>query len=278
MPALNAAHTIEDQLAALASQRYEGPWELIVADNGSRDTTVEAALAWGDRIPGLRVIDASRQRGSWHARNDGTVEARGPLIAYCDADDVVGDQWVSRMAEALSQHGLVTGPIDLVRLNKSISYSWRGISGWDRLPNWLSFLPGAFGANLGVRREAFEAVSGFRDLTHGQDLDFAWRVQLAGFPLWFESGAVVHRRLPDTLRAYARKQFAYTQGEPLLFRYHRGRGMPRSSTAKALGKALLVAATAPLLLVPRQRYLWVTAASTRLGRMAGSVRHGVLYL
>lgn len=53
------------------------------------------------------------------------------------------------MAEALS-HGLVTGRIDLARLNKSISYWWRGNSGWHELPDWLSLLSVAFGANLGA--------------------------------------------------------------------------------------------------------------------------------
>ena len=182
------------------------------------------------------------------------------------------------MSEALREHALVTGPIELSRLNLAPIYAWQGITEWGHLPRWLDFLPQAFGCNLAARREVFDKTGGFRDLSTGQDLDFVWRAQLAGFPLSFAPDSLVHRRIPASFLDYSRRQFWYAKGEPLLFRNFSDDGMPRSSTLRALAKALLVGAATPLILHPRYRYLWANAASTRLGRLLGSLEHRALYL
>src|SRR5690606_10578144 len=91
IPARDAARWIDAQLGALACQEVPVPWEVVVADNGSTDDTVARAEAWADRLP-VRVVDASGRPGPNHARNQGTAAARGDLLLYCDADDVVQDR------------------------------------------------------------------------------------------------------------------------------------------------------------------------------------------
>lgn len=73
---LNEVDTLSDQLAALARQTYHHPWELIVSDNGSVDGTRQLAESWSDRLPDLRVADASDRKGLNHARNVGVARAR----------------------------------------------------------------------------------------------------------------------------------------------------------------------------------------------------------
>src|SRR3712207_4277359 len=77
IPCLNAASTIAVQLAALSRQSWPGEWEVIVADNGSTDRSRRIAESYGDRLPGLRVVDASDRRGQAHARNLGAAAATG---------------------------------------------------------------------------------------------------------------------------------------------------------------------------------------------------------
>ena len=47
----NAAATIGEQLEALSRQDYAGPWEVVLADNGSTDDSVAVARQWEDRLP-----------------------------------------------------------------------------------------------------------------------------------------------------------------------------------------------------------------------------------
>ena len=64
----NEATDLPGQLLALSTQTHRGPWELLVCDNGSLDGTAEVANAWRDRIPHMRVLDASTANGLNAAR------------------------------------------------------------------------------------------------------------------------------------------------------------------------------------------------------------------
>jgi glycosyltransferase involved in cell wall biosynthesis len=46
VPNLNGAATLPDQLEALAGQTYTGDWEVILADNGSTDTSADVVREW----------------------------------------------------------------------------------------------------------------------------------------------------------------------------------------------------------------------------------------
>src|SRR5205085_6844888 len=113
VPVRNGERHVGDQMAALAAQDYDGPWEVVVVDNGSTDRTAEVVARWRDRLPSLTVVDASNRRGLNHARNAGRAAARGDFLAFCDADDVATPGWVSALAEAAAQADLVSGAIEL---------------------------------------------------------------------------------------------------------------------------------------------------------------------
>jgi glycosyltransferase involved in cell wall biosynthesis len=146
IPARNARRTLGAQLEALRAQDYAGPWELVVADNGSTDGTADLASAWAHTLP-LRVVDASLRRGASFARNRGWRSALGDLMAFCDADDVVSSGWLSRLTEAAEEADLVGGPYEFRRLNAIQGQPW-----WDgaSLPVGLNFLPFMVGGNLAV--------------------------------------------------------------------------------------------------------------------------------
>ena len=82
VPVLNAVPTLGQQLEALSRQAYDGTWEVVVADNGSTDGSPELAAAWQDKLPALRVIDASDRRGAGATRNAAARVARGDVFAF----------------------------------------------------------------------------------------------------------------------------------------------------------------------------------------------------
>ena len=132
VPVRNGARTLPEQFEALAAQRYDGAWELIVADNGSTDTTLAVCASWTDRLPRLRVVDASERAGSSHARNVGASAANGELLAFCDADDVVDESWLQAIVESARDHDLVGGVQDEARLNDDTIRETRGALGQAR--------------------------------------------------------------------------------------------------------------------------------------------------
>jgi dolichyl-phosphate beta-glucosyltransferase len=86
VPAYNEALRILPTIGAIAthmSSRCE-PWELIVADDGSRDNTVELLNNLG--LANMRVLVAQANGGKGSAVRRGVEASRGEYILFADAD------------------------------------------------------------------------------------------------------------------------------------------------------------------------------------------------
>jgi len=272
IPVLDGMPWLEDQLAAVADQGVPPTWEVVVADNGSTDGTRRAVQAWTARDPRVRLVDAPARRGPGPARNAGAAAATGRLLAFCDADDVVRPGWLAACTAALDGADLVAGTFDFASLN--------GAAAAAPVPAatvQLGFLPAGLGANLGVRRQAFEAVGGFDEtLEVGEDIDLCWRLQLAGFRFAPAPGAVVAKREPPDARRVLRTAWAYGRCGPRLYRRHRSAGMHRDLRGAAKAWTWLLVAW-PANLDRRRRRRWARTFGVRSGRLAGSVRQRVFF-
>ncbi|HWL79084.1 glycosyltransferase [Microbacterium sp.] len=217
IPAWNAADTIDAQLAAITAQKSDVAWEALVCDNGSTDSTPDRVRNWSMRDSRVRLVDASARRGPSAARNLGALEAHGRVILFCDADDVVADGWIAALLRALDGHDIAAGELEGRSLNTGSRYSvsWE-VSGDIRLPFWPRFPAGGSG-NLGVRTNVFRALGGFDELLRtGEDVDFCWRAQLAGYRFVRARDALVHCRQRDGLLAVYRQAVAYGEGNRAL--------------------------------------------------------------
>jgi glycosyltransferase involved in cell wall biosynthesis len=279
IPVRNGARTVGEQLEALASQDYAGEKEIIVADNGSTDTTVAVVEAYRSHMPYLRLVAASERPGASHARNTGVSHARGDLYLFTDADDIVAPGWVTALAAALEEHDLVVGVMQTSRLNEQLA--WQRPSPPNGAQPVLGFLPYAPGGNFGVTRRAFEAAGGFSDRFYrGQDIDFSWRVQLAGYPLQVIPEAMVYYRYRDTVSQTWQQLVAFSQVHVLLYRHYAAHGMPRSSRREVTRRYRRLLRRSPALLRQSQedKMDWLYQAALSWGRLVGSLRYQTLYL
>ena len=99
LPVRNGSALIGRQLEALARQQVSFVWELIVVDNGSTDDTVAKAEEFSDRLP-LRIVHHG-ERGLAGSRNAGVEASAARLIAHCDADDEVAEEWLRSIVRCL---------------------------------------------------------------------------------------------------------------------------------------------------------------------------------
>ena len=281
IPVLNSATTLPLQLDALASQQYEGAWEVIVSDNGSTDGSAIIARNWIARLPGLKVVDASARRGTNYARNVGVSAARGDFLAFCDADDEVAPGWLTTLAQAARHGDMVGGWVDEESLNDEITKSWR--PPWmprDRLPVILDFLPFALSANCGIWTAVLQAVGGWNEdyIQGGTEVDLSWRVQLAAYRLYFAPQAIVRYRFRRSLPALLYQFYRYGRAHPQLYHAFRSYGARRGSFREACRIwTWLLLYMRKLMRGRAQRGFWLRLVAYHWGHVWGSIRHGVLF-
>lgn len=283
IPSRNAAAVLADQLEALAGQSWRGSWEILLADNGSSDGTAAMADGFRGRLP-LRVLDASARRGQAFARNAGAVASTAERILFCDADDVVGGDYVAAMVRCLDEEGagLVAPRFDFARLNPAWVLASRpdastaqstGLQPYTYPP----YLPHAGGSGLGVRRAVHQALGGFDEtLPALEDTDYCWRAQRAGFAFRFCAAAVVHVRLRHDLGGIFRQAFSYGRHNVLMYKRCRPFGMPKLSPWAGPARWAKLALALPQTVSRPGRARWLSQLGWRLGRLDGCIRHRVL--
>lgn len=178
----NGEGTLGPQLSALLKQTYEGPIEIVVADNGSTDATRALVEQMADTTSTpVVVVDAGARTGAPFARNCAARYASGDVFLICDADDIATRSWVAEMVASLGSHEFVAGAL------KPFTHTpgdWHADEYRTNIDDWHGYCPTAATANVGVRRTTFERVGGFDErFLAAEDIDLAVRL--------FEGGVVV---------------------------------------------------------------------------------------
>jgi glycosyltransferase involved in cell wall biosynthesis len=220
IPCYNSEASLAAQLSAIAAQETRYTWEVLVADNGSRDRTLAIASAFRERLPTLRIVDATRMRGAAYARNAGASAALGRAILFCDADDEMAEGYIDAMGVALERNQFVACRYDFSKLNVSWLAAARG-GAKDGQSSGLAggychpTLPYAGAGGLGVAKSIHDAVNGFdttlKAMAGQEDTDYCIRVQLSGTPLVFVPDAVMHVRFRDTASGVFRQAWAWAE-------------------------------------------------------------------
>jgi len=282
--AWNGASVIGHQLDALARQQWHAPWEIVVADNGSRDGTRAVVAEYRARLANLRLVDASARSGLTHARNVGARAALGESLLFLDQDDEAGSGWLAAMGDALQRHDLVAGRLEHDRLNETRAIAVRGRPQSDGLILWRlgTYHPFAFGCTIGIRRSLHESVGGWdEDFTAGgEDLDYCWRLYRAGATLEFVPAAVVHYRSRHELSDLYRQARAYGEAEVLVYKKHRPLGLPAAPHPWRTGARgwLGLARRFALAWDEHQRALAAWNLGLRVGLARGTLKHRVVLL
>lgn len=101
IPARNAAATLHEALASVAGQSLRD-WEALVVDDGSADATASIADHWTRRDGRFRLLRQEAPSGIVASLNRAVAEARAPVLARMDADDVSLPERFERQWERLA--------------------------------------------------------------------------------------------------------------------------------------------------------------------------------
>jgi rSAM/selenodomain-associated transferase 2 len=170
IPVLNEAAGIVVLLQSLQGLRAQGA-EIIVADGGSADATIQLALPLADQ-----VMTAPQGRAS--QMNAGAAIARAPLLLFLHADTRLPAGAMPQLVLAIAQ-GALWGRFD-VKLSGTAS----GLGLIGTMMNLRSRLSGIATGDqaIFVRRDVFNQLGGFPDLPLMEDISFSRQMKRLGRP------------------------------------------------------------------------------------------------
>lgn len=99
IPCYNGEAFVAEAIQSALDQTYPNK-EVIVIDDGSTDGTLDVIKSFGDKIR----WEAGPNRGGSAARNRGIELARGELIQFLDADDLLHPQKLERQLDVIREN------------------------------------------------------------------------------------------------------------------------------------------------------------------------------
>jgi len=208
IPNWNGVKFLPACLNSLRAQTYRH-FEVLVVDNASSDESV--SLIQRD-YPEVRLIALTENRGFTGAVNAGIAQAKGSLVALLNQDAEADPRWLEEMAYAANAHpeaGAIACKImlfdqrdrfhsagddyrlDGIPINRGV---WQKDEGqYDDKTEVFA----ACGGAAAYRRRVLDEVGWFDEsfFMYCDDVDLAWRQQLAGWRTVFAPSAVVFHYL-----------------------------------------------------------------------------------
>ena len=211
--------------------------ELILVDNSDHG---EVASLAASVHPAVRVVRATAEHSPAHARNAGALEAVGEWILFVDADCRPRPGLLASYFEPppAREVGALAGEVVAAEAPHGAVARYGAVRSFLSQEAHLAhpYRPRAAAANLLVRREAFLALGGFFEgLRAGEDTDFSWRLQQAGWRLELRRDAWVAHTYRSSLRELRAQWRGYAAGRAWLARRYEG-FRPRPALLQALAR------------------------------------------
>ena len=225
IPVLDRADELSRCLESISGIRYpKDKLELIVVDDGSTDNSPEVARSFG----ALVLESGGKGMGPAFARNLGSKEARGEILAFIDSDCIASPEWLEELVglfddpEVAAVGGLVDGMHTSSFLDRyelvmsSLTLGNRERSGQQGTDTF--YVPSC---NMLVRSSAFREAFGFNPEMHvGEDVDLTWRMRDKGHRIiYMPKGRVGHEHR-NAFLPFLRRRFQYGTSEAMLQLLH----------------------------------------------------------
>ena len=208
----NGRKFLQQFLPSVVATQYAN-LELVVADNGSSDDSLEFLAA---NYPNIRIIQLNKNYGFAKGYNEALKMVTAPYYLLLNSDVEVQPGWIQPMIKLLeSDNTIAACQPKILSYHHRHYFEYAGAAG-----GWLDkygypFAKGrvfdiceedkgqydqsepvfwASGAALFIRSNVFHEMKGFDEyfFAHQEEIDLCWRIQLAGYRIYSCPASVVY--------------------------------------------------------------------------------------
>ncbi len=179
IPVYNGGEKFQQCLEAVGALS-PAPHEVIVVADGDTDGSRERA----ERHRRVQVIALDRPHGPDYARNVGAAQATGKVLYFVDADVMVYPDALQKISETLTAHPGVSamiGSYDDTPTEPNFASQYKNLTHHYVHQHSAEEASTFWGACGAIRREAFEAIGGFRMGYRAiEDIELGYRLRASG--------------------------------------------------------------------------------------------------
>ena len=203
VPVFNRPDEVGELLDSLSRQTVKD-FEVVIVEDGSRRPCKDVCDGFTGKLDIKYFM--KENSGPGQSRNYGAEHASGDYLIILDSDVVLPESYLQAVSDELSQEetDAFGGPDrshpSFTDTQKAISYSMTaflttgGIRGGKKKLD--KFYPRSF--NMGIHRDAYQALGGFSRMRFGEDIDLSIRIFKSGYRCRLFPGAWVwHKRRTD---------------------------------------------------------------------------------
>ncbi len=243
IPCYNAEKTVLRALEALDRQSVRD-FEVIIADDGSKDGTVKAAKSFKPKNFKL-IILAEKHAGPAAQRNRGAEKAKSGILLFTDSDCVPDRDWIKDMAKPFSDKDVVgvSGTYRTLNNDKIIARfeGYEIAKRHEKLAKqkYIDFI-GSFSA--GYRKNIFKKFGGFSadfKRADAEDPELSFKIAKAGYKMVFNPKAIVAHPHVATIKKFWKQKFSRGFWRVLLYKKHPEKMKGDSYTGKEVQLSLI---------------------------------------
>ncbi|NML59354.1 polysaccharide deacetylase family protein [Chryseobacterium cheonjiense] len=226
VPAYNEEVNIVSSLHNLLRQTYPN-FDIILVDDGSRDSTYEKAKAEFSGHPKLRILTKTNG-GKATALNFGIAQSDAEYVVCIDADTKLEQNAVKYLITRFLNSNpdeKIAAVAGNVKVGNKVNWltRWQSIEyitsqNFDRLAyaniNAITVIPGAIGA---FRKSAVTEVGGYSSDTLAEDCDITVKILKKGYTIANENRAVAITEAPESIKQFLKQRFRWTYGIMQMF-------------------------------------------------------------
>lgn len=227
VPTFGRPDEVTEFLESLLEQNHSS-FEVIISDGTPKDTLRPELKKYDNNGVYPLTVHYEEYLPVSAARNDGAKLAKGEYFIFLDSDCIIPSEYLKSIEAFINAHNpdIFGGPDaaheDFTVLQKAISYSMTsmlttgGIRG--KKSHVGTYHPRGF--NMGMKREAFEAVNGYSTFRCGEDIELSIRLIKAGYKTALIPDAHVYHKRRTSIKQFFKQVFRFGAARVNIWKLH----------------------------------------------------------